>query len=138
MRWQPGESGNPKGAPIKLPDVHRFKSFNPQIVKHVISRVLAMDPADYKTWISKPMREGGPNNLELMVASVVNRAVRDGCYQRLDKLLERVIGKVREVEKDEMADVTYVVDMKPDGGLTQTVIAEQLGMEIPSNGESND
>ena len=80
-------------------------------------------------WLNTPLVAGGPNNLEIMVASIIVKATADGDASKLSFLLDRSIGKVVEERKVEITPVKYVTTVRGDGALMQDVVKEALDLD---------
>jgi hypothetical protein len=90
--FKPGQSGNPGGR-AKLPeDIKEARKLNQIELERVINKYLYLDHADFEAEIKRP----GVPMLELMLASIVKAAAQKGDQLRLDFILNRVIGKVKE------------------------------------------
>ena len=126
-KFKPGQSGNPKGRPPLPAEIRAIKSLSPQYVKKIISKLALMDREQMMEWIQKPLIKGGPTNIELMVASIITKAVTDGDQGKLNFLLDRTIGKVVENRNVQFQPVQYVTTVRADGALMQEVIKEALG-----------
>lgn len=120
-RFKPGQSGNPGGRP-KLPeDIKEARKLNQVELERIINKYLAMDREAVKTAISAP----GTPMMELMVASIVAQAAQKGDHQRLDFVLNRLVGKVKE--QIEVKNVTPFVIKHADG--SQTVLGAKVEKE---------
>jgi len=135
--FKPGESGNPKGRLPMSPELRAIKALSPGYVKKIISKLTQMDPKTLMAWVElsvagqtvEPM-----NNLEMMLASIINKAVSEGDQGKLNFLLDRTIGKVVENRNVTLQPVKYITTVREDGALMQEVIAESLG-ETDDGGE---
>lgn len=95
VKFKPGQSGNPGGRP-KLPDdIKEARKLNQVELERIVNKYLYMDREAVKAAISSP----GTPMMELMVASIVAQAAQKGDHLRLDFVLNRMIGKVKD-EKD--------------------------------------
>lgn len=93
--FKPGQSGNPGGRP-KLPDdIKEARKLNQVELERIVNKYLYMDREAVKAAISSPKTP----MMELMVASIVAQAAQKGDHLRLDFVLNRMIGKVKD-EKD--------------------------------------
>lgn len=88
--FRPGQSGNPSGRP-KLPD--ELKDATPLEIKLLIWRLWKLKRDELQAFISNPDTPAG----QLHVASVLAKGIKEGDPVRLDYLLNRLIGKVKEV-----------------------------------------
>ncbi len=91
-RFKPGQSGNP-GGKAKLPeDIKEARSLNQIELERIINKYLYMDKDEVKASIQAP----GTPMMELMVASIVAQAAQKGDHTRLEFVLQRMIGKVKD------------------------------------------
>lgn len=128
--FKPGQSGNPRGSLPQSAEMKAIKALSPGYVKKIISKLAQMEPQALMAWVElsvagqtvEPM-----NNLEMMLASIINKAVTDGDQGKLNFLLDRTIGKVVENRNVTLQPVKYITTVREDGALMQEVIAEALG-----------
>ncbi len=83
--YKPGQSGNPSGKPLQL------------LTKDKVSSVLGKFSNMSGTQLNEVLKDPKSTMLELMVAAVMAKAVKDGDPHRLDFLLQRSIGKVSDM-----------------------------------------
>ena len=130
--FKPGVSGNPSGLPGRprqSPEMRAIKNLTPTYVRTIISKLARMDREEMLAWLKTPLVAGGPNNLEMMVASIIVKATADGDASKLSFLLDRSIGKVVEERKVEITPVKYVTTVRGDGALMQDVVKEALDLD---------
>lgn len=125
--WRRGESGNPAGRPCLPAEIRAIKKLSPAYVRQVIAKLARMDREQMVNWLQTPLKLGGPNNLELMVASIIVKATTDGDHTKLNFLLDRSIGKVVEERKVQLEQVRYRTTIRADGALMQEVLREAVG-----------
>lgn len=135
-RWQPGQSPNPLGRPRLPADLRAIKKLTPSYIRMVIAKLTRMDPGELMSYLELPLAQGGPNNLEIMVASIIRRAGIDGDQSKLNFLLDRSIGKVVEERKLQLEHVIYKTTVRSDGALMQEVVAEALGEDTKEKEEA--
>lgn len=91
-RFKKGQSGNP-GGKVKLPeDIKQARKLNQVELERIINKYLYMDRDAVKEAISSPSTP----MMELMVASIVAQAAQKGDHARLEFVLQRMIGKVKD------------------------------------------
>jgi len=83
--YKPGQSGNPGGRPKDAIDRKK--------VDAIMNKFSHLSRAQLEAKVNSPET----TMLELMIASVMVRAVKDGDASRLNFLLDRSIGKVKDV-----------------------------------------
>jgi hypothetical protein len=98
--WKPGQSGNPGGRP-RIPDELRgIQSLSQLEVCKLVSKYARMT----KEELQASVQDSKTPVLEMAIASIFAQSIKQGDYTRLAFLLDRAIGKVREVPEDEDAD----------------------------------
>lgn len=107
-RFKPGVSGNPSG---------RHKNYlSPSKVKSVIDKFLALNKKDLEKVVADNNKSSA---LELMIASTILFCIKSGDYSRLEILLARAVGRVKEVEEE--VDATQEVSQLSMGDLLSLV-----------------
>lgn len=93
MKFQPGQSGNPSGRPKGV--------LTALVVQQCLSRFWMMSPAELEALLADPATKMG----DRIVAQVMKRAEKDGDYNRLSFLLDRMIGRPKELgpERDSLS-----------------------------------
>ena len=81
-RFKPGQSGNPGGKPKQL--------LTKDKVKGILGRFADMTREDLQAIVTNPKS----TMLEIMVASIMVKAAKDGDFSRLNFILDRSIGRV--------------------------------------------
>ncbi len=90
--FQPGQSGNPNG-PTPIPeDIKQARKLNQIEFERIANKFLFMNRKEIADHVNKPETPA----LELLVGSIVSKAVSTGDQVRLNFLLDRLIGKVAE------------------------------------------
>lgn len=96
-QFKPGQSGNPGGKPKYLLSTDR--------VKTLISKY--MDMSGEK--LQEAIKDQNTPAVELAIAATLAQCIKIGDYSRLEALLQRAIGKVRE-EIEVHRPIPYVVE----------------------------
>jgi len=127
----PGVSGNPNGRPKQPPEIRAIKSLSPEYVKKIISKFSQMSKEEMGTFLRLgPDDPGGPNMMEIMIGSIVAKAAQDGDYTRLNFLLDRSIGRVKETIDVSLAPrINYQSTMEADGRMLQELVKEEIEAE---------
>lgn len=95
-------SGNPSGRPKEPADLGELRKLTQAQFQRLLFRFVRMPLPDLKRKLENPETPV----LDLMIGRVVFRAIKDGDYKRLDFLLDRMIGKVKEhIEVTENAEL---------------------------------
>jgi hypothetical protein len=119
--WKPGQSGNPSGMP-RIPDALRgIHSLTQLEVVKVVSKYARMTREELQRAITAtdiPM-------LELAVASVFAQSAKRGDYQRLAFLLDRAIGKPKEVVEDTESKLAGMNDAELMAHVEQIIAARK-------------
>lgn len=91
-----GKSGNPKGR-RKLPEHLRFvNKYNNEEVKALVSHYLRMTSEQAEGVIKKEL-----SKLDLLIISILEKAITEGCHARLEYLLTRAGCKSSLVEPEQ-------------------------------------
>lgn len=93
-RFKPGQSGNPGGKPAQL------------LTKDKVAGVLGKFSGMSGVQLNDVLKDPKSTMLELMVAAVMAKAVKEGDPHRLDFLLQRSIGKVQDMTQIEVRQWT--------------------------------
>lgn len=90
--FKPGQSGNPGGRP-KLPeDVREARTFNKIECERVLNKFLTWPLEDLAAFVSDKKSPV----LEALVARILLEGVKRGDHVRLEWVMQRLIGKVKE------------------------------------------
>ncbi len=99
--WQPGQSGNPSGKKKGL--------LTAQKVTDLVSRLSSLNRMELQAVVADPKS----TMLEITFASVLVNAAKSGDYSRLEFLMARSIGKVKD--QLEVSTIKPYIIHKPDG-----------------------
>lgn len=130
--WEPGKSGNPatqfkageksanpKGRGKENPQKKAIKQLTQKKLLQLANKILNQDYSSLEKLLKK-VADGGQREtsspLELLVASCVLKAIQKGDINTLEKLLDRMIGKVSDRLKIEGNSGPRVVISFPDNG----------------------
>lgn len=89
-KFKPGVSGNPAGRPKADPIANALKKLTLKSYQRVIRTVVKGNVAQLEAIAKDPKSSA----LEVAVASCFARAIRKGEYGVVEKMIERLIGKV--------------------------------------------
>lgn len=98
--FTPGASGNPSGRPPTPPDVKEAQRLTRAQFIAVASKYIGKT----KSEIVQAANDPSTPALEIMMASVISKAITQGDHARLNFILDRLIGKV--VDKTKSNNVT--------------------------------
>ena len=85
-----GVSGNPSGKPKMAKDLQTIRALNQTMFTTLVNKYLGMT----KDQILEAVRAPETPALDLMVAQIMSKAIVNGDQQRLNFLLDRIVGKV--------------------------------------------
>lgn len=116
-QWVPGQSGNPGGAPRNM------------LTRDKVANIMSKFAHLTREELQKKIQHPDSTMLEITVAAIFARAAKDGDYQRLEFLLQRTVGKVREETeiKFKESDAIRELDSHP----RESVIALLRSMHGP-------
>lgn len=118
-RFQKGQSGNP-GGKAKVPDdIKRARTLNQIELERVVNRYLYLTSHELRERIQDPTTP----MMEMMVASIIAQAAQKGDQQRLEFILCRLIGKVKD--QLEITGVKPFIVEKIGGGRVEMGVEEQ-------------
>ena len=90
--WQPGQSGNPKGYKGFPKDLKEARKLNQAELERLVNKYLYFSQEEMDAHVSQP----DTPMIEHMVASIISLASTKGDQLRLDFILNRLIGKVKD------------------------------------------
>ena len=98
------------------------KDFDQEHVKKLIQEMIRMNKQELMDSIKNP----AASCLCLAIGSIIVSAIRDADTQKLNFLLERSIGKVKEnIAVEFTPTVQYITEINSDGNLIQSVIKDE-------------
>ncbi len=100
-RFKPGQSGNPKG---RSPDI-----LSPDKVRTVLGKFADMSRAELQAVVQNDKS----TMLEIMIASVMAKAAKDGDYARLSFIMDRSIGRVKDITEVHQHNYDQELDKEP-------------------------
>lgn len=118
-RFKPGQSGNPGGKPKVPDDILKARKLNQIELERVVNKYLWLQRDEVQAAIKDPATP----MMELMVASIVAQAAQKGDQVRLEFILARLIGRVKDTL--EVVTPTPFIIRRGDG--TQVVCGSTLG-----------
>jgi hypothetical protein len=109
------------GSILKTP-----KEFDQVHVRKMIMSMLRMTKED----LANALRAPATSCLELSIGAMIVSSIRDADLHKLDFLLNRSIGKVKESLSIELPpSISYVVDVNNDGNLVRSVLTDDNSKE---------
>ena len=108
-RFKPGQSGNP-GGKVKIPDdIKEARKLTQLDLERVINSLLYLTKEALQAKIKDPQTP----MIEMIAASIMAQAAVKGDHMRLDFILQRMIGKVKD--QLEVSTPTPFILKKRDG-----------------------
>ncbi len=95
--WVKGQSGNPGGVPQLPPELKAIKSLTQIEITKLISKFARMSPSQ----MFVAMKDPNNSIIELTICSIFQQSLEKGDFTRLSFLLDRCVGKVRDVVEDD-------------------------------------
>jgi hypothetical protein len=89
-RFQPGQSGNPGGRPKIREELRDMKRLNQERFLLIVTEFLSKTKNELRRAVNDP----DSSALEMMLASLMEKAIERGDPTRVNFLLDRTIGKV--------------------------------------------
>jgi hypothetical protein len=116
--FKPGKPGG--GRPALPPEIKEARKLNQFEVEMSLSNHLRMNRAE----ISRVIKDPDSRMLDILVASIIAKAVQTGDAARLDFILNRTIGKVKEQIEITDSRVEIQLAYNPKGVLTDGQTAQ--------------
>jgi hypothetical protein len=88
--FKKGVTGNPLGRPAVPADLLEARKFTRLKLERVLNRMIHMTRQELSDYIKNP----NIGAMELLLASILTKAISHGDYQRADFILNRLVGKV--------------------------------------------
>ena len=104
VRWKKGQSGNPSGRPKESITLKELKKYTREHIAEVINRLLELPSAHLQHMSKNP----DTPVFEQIVARVLLRCQRVGNFVDIDRMLDRIIGKVPQRSETELSGVPLV------------------------------
>lgn len=91
-QWKPGQSGNPDGRPKMTKKERVLKELTLESFQNCIEAVCTGNIASLEAMSSDP----DISALQVGIAAALARAMREGDYDTIEKIVQRIVGKVPE------------------------------------------
>jgi hypothetical protein len=89
-RWKPGESGNPQGRPNLSDEVKNLQKLTVEEHIRVVTYMLRISGDELYDILTNP----AATCQELLIAKLLERAIKNGDCTTYERIMDRVIGKV--------------------------------------------
>lgn len=130
--FEKGIVTNPRGRPPLPEEYKKIQKLNADQVKAMIAKFAVMTLDEMRQYLDS----GKAPVFEVMIGTIINKCIEEGDHARLNFLLDRTIGKVKEnVEVSLAPQIVYKTTMTEDGRMIQDLIqpidAEVVELEAP-------
>jgi len=133
--FEKGKVSNPRGRPPVPDEYKKIQKLNADQVKGMIAKFARMTIAEMEDYLNS----GTAPVFEAMIGNIIRKCLEDGDHAKLNFLLDRTIGKVKEnVEVSLVPQITYKTTMTEDGRMIQDVIKQELPEAIDAEYTSTD
>lgn len=103
-QFKPGQSGNPKGHSFLKGELVKLKAQGREASLQAIGETLLMNKEQLQAVASNPES----TMVQLLVASIMQKAIRDGCTSRAQFLMSYILGKAPVFYTSELTDTASV------------------------------
>jgi hypothetical protein len=111
----------PEQPQVKLPHINKkFKNLDQGDIAEAIARYSQFTTAELKYFCASPNAKA----LDKMIAKLFLEAGVKGDPARVNFLLDRSVGKVKDVKEVQVTSVSYQTNVQSDGTLLQEVLEE--------------
>jgi hypothetical protein len=90
--WKRGQSGNPKGPNVMPKDLRALKEADREWITETLHKYLRMTWGEFQRIANDPSL----SMLEVYLANILNAGLSDGDERRMNFILDRYIGKVKD------------------------------------------
>ena len=132
-RFKPGVSGNPAGKPIVSPEVLRMQRMTRDELASCASWLVKGNKEDLKKIVEDP----SSSILSIMVASLAMNAIKKGNFQTFNAILDRVVGKPKEMAEPKDDGGPIAIQQLTDGDIDRIrELADQSARNRASGGRA--
>jgi hypothetical protein len=103
--FKPGQSGNPKGQPKLDKHLKEVQKLTGVRFNAIVSKYASCSKEELYAIVQDPKT----SVLDLTVCSILSKAMSQGDHGRLNFLLDRTIGKVKEVKEVQVAPKPFII-----------------------------
>jgi Family of unknown function (DUF5681) len=121
--WKPGQSGNPGGRKKLRPELEQIAHQGRETAIESINKALLMTPDQLKHTLSNP----NATMAEHLVASVLSKAIKEGCPIRAQFLMNYVLGKPAKHDPKKVFEENME---RNDGALNPDEIPSSILIEV--------
>ncbi len=104
-----GQAGGP-GRPILPIDIKQARELNKESLERLLNRYIYMTPGE----IGASLSNANTPYIDRIVAQILMQAAEKGDHQRLDFILTRLVGKVKE-QVEVTGTTSHFIISRPDG-----------------------
>lgn len=89
-QFKPGQSGNPLGGKLHNPAIRALTKLTVETYREVIELVLTGNLTDLKNMVENPKTPA----IQVGVAAAFMKAIKSGDYAVIERIAERIVGKI--------------------------------------------
>lgn len=86
--FKPGETGNPNGRPQVPQDVKQMRELNKVELTRILNKFVYLTKDELSECLKDPMTPA----VEMMVGTIIHKAITTGDHSRLTFILDRLVG----------------------------------------------
>jgi len=116
-QFKPGQSGNPAGKPKD--------QLSKTTIERLVHRLLKLTGNDLQDLVDNPKTA----SLEALVAKIIQKAIETGDPSRLNFLLDRSIGKVKDIAEVHQHNYDDILDKQPKENVIE-LLREKFGPKV--------
>lgn len=124
-RFKKGKSGNPDGGRTHNPAVRALKKLTLETYREVIELVLTGNLSDLKRMAEHPSTPA----IQVGVATAFMKAIKNGDYAVIERIAERIVGKIPDELKVSSSNVNANLNATIDKEKLKAAL-EQLEREV--------
>lgn len=128
--WPKGVSGNPNGRPRTAPEIKQLKDEAKAEVVEAIHRSLLMTMPE----LTAKLKDPTTTVAQQLVCRIVIKALKEGCYQRAQFMLNYVIGRPKAFENDDNSAPDIPTPGSVLAGVPTNVLIEFMMQYQKANG----
>lgn len=130
--FQKGVVTNPKGRPRIPEDLKDAGRLTKPELERLMNKMLSMQPGE----LTKQLKSGELTCKEMLIGTIISKGIIHGDQHRLDFILNRLIGKVKEqVEYDASFEFTIKKKFGPDAG-EESILSAAKAVELDEPNEN--
>lgn len=108
--YGPGQSGNPNGRPVFSPEIRKLRDTARTEVIEALARCMVMD----REQLQAASAERHATMAQLLVASVMTKAIKEGCPVRAQFMFNYIVGRPKQAQPHDVSDMEVEGDFTKD------------------------